>query len=396
MSLFFPFPLPTTGAVVFSQCLQSIEHRQIILNADEKRARVRDALKRAKRADNPDILAVINAIDEYLPYLFTLIDAVESQELQLLGSLPVFSWRLPMKAVTQTRHLHVVEPPRVDIASLEYEKGMALFTYALAFVAFAETALQQSESPDKWKLITSRLKNAESVFRYLADQNLGLHPSCSAVLDLHPSTISALITMISGSLHMAIIYKSQAQVSQSSSLLVRVSLFAAEKFGTASQLVSGSGGSTGGSTSKRKLLSTFLPNNALSQWLKDARSFSIAYAEKYMADTSQEKGQVGLAVAYLQNAKEVLATVDDSGRNAQTKQLKTVIDESLVLFKAENDRIAFQPVPSSSEVEQNWPSGREVVSAQPAWTPPYNLLHARDSFRSPPPPEQNTENRGYY
>lgn len=301
-----------------------------------------------------------------------------------------------MKAATQARHMHVVEPPRVDIASLEYEKGMVLFTYALALIAFGENTLKQSETAEKWKLIMNRLMKAESVLRYLAEQNVGMSSSCSFVLDLHPSTISALISMISGSLHLAIIYKSQAQGSASSSLLSRVSLFAAEKFGTAAQLFSGSISSS--STSKnKKLLGTLLPNNALSQWLKAARSFSVAYAEKYMADTSHEKGQVGLAVAYLQNAQEVLSSVDDGSKGylqPMVGTLKSLIEESQVLYKAENDRIAFQPVPSSSEVEQNWPSGREVVSVQPAWKPPQNLL--REEYMSPQPTEQYSEQRGYY
>lgn len=379
---------------MFSQCIQTVEHRQLLLILDEKRARVRDALKRAKRADNPDILGVINSVEEYLPYLFTVIESLETGELRLSSSVPEFSWRLPMKSAVHARH--VVEPPRVEVSSLDFEKGMVLFTYALALTTFAENVLKQTtDNAEKWKLITNRLMKAESVLRYLAEQNINLSPGCSDILDLHPSTIFALITLISGSLHLAIIYKAQAQDSQSPSLLSRVALFAAEKFGTASQLFSGSISS--GTGSKHKILATFLPNNAVSQWLKEARSFSIAFAEKYMADTSQAKGQVGLAVAYAQHAKEVLSSVDGTKYlQPMVGSLKTVIEERLVLFTAENDRIAFQPVPSSAEVEQNWPSGREVISAQSPWNPPQNLLHARDGYRSPAPVEQKTEKREYY
>lgn len=394
MSLLYPFPLPTTGSISFSECISTIEYRQLLLTADEKRARVRDSLKRAKRTDNPDLFGVVNALEEYIPYLFTTIECLDMGELQLSSTLPSFSWRLPMKSATQSRHLHVVEPPREEVASLDFEKGMILFTYALALASFAENVQKQtSENAEKWKLITNRLMKSESVLRYIAEQGIGLTPGCSGILDLHPSTISALITLISGSLHLTIIYKAQAQASQSSSLLSRVALYAAEKFGTSTQLFSGSINS--GSGSKKKILGNFLPNNALTAWLKEARSFSIAFAELYMAISSQDKAQVGLAVAFTQHAKETLSSVE-STRYLQpmVDTLKSEIEEKLVLFKAENDRIAFQKVPGKDEVEQNWPSGREVVSVQPAWQPPSNLLQGHSNSHGYAEP--STEKRGYY
>lgn len=401
MSIFYPFPLPTTGSIIFSQFINTVEHRQLVLNADEKRARLRDSLKRAKRAENPDILGVINAIQEYLPYLFTLMDGIETQAFEVINNqVPLFSWRLPMKAATSSKHIRVVEPPRVEVASFEYERGMTVLTYALAIIAFGEKTLKQSESTEKWKLMSNKLMQAESVLRYLAEQNVGLANNIANIPDLHPSTISGLITMVSGSLHLNIIYKSQAQGSASSSLLSRVSLYAAEKFGTASQLFSGSNHGGNGSNSNKKLLTNLLPNNGLSQWLKAARNFSIAYAEKYMADTSQQKGEVGLAIAYLQNAKEALNAVEDISKvylQPMAGKLKSYIDESQTLFKAENDRIAFQPIPNSSEVEQNWPSGREVVPNQPTWVPPVSLLRVQNEYSSADSQEEsNKPGREYF
>ncbi|KAF5100586.1 hypothetical protein D0Z00_001205 [Geotrichum galactomycetum] len=306
-----------------------------------------------------------------------------------------------MKAATSSKHIRVVEPPRVEVASFEYERGMTVLTYALAIIAFGEKTLKQSESPEKWKLMSNKLMQAESVLRYLAEQNVGLANDIGNIPDLHPSTISGLITMVSGSLHLNIIYKSQAQGSASSSLLSRVSLYAAEKFGTASQLFSGINHSGSGSNGNKKLLTNLLPNNGLSQWLKAARNFSIAYAEKYMADTSQQKGEVGLAIAYLQNAKEALNAVEDTSKvylQPMAGKLKGYIDESQTLFKAENDRIAFQPIPNSSEVEHNWPSGREVVPNQPTWVPPVSLLRVQNEYSIADPQEEsnNKPRREYF
>lgn len=387
MSTFYPFILPTTGAVSLSQVVQSIEYGQLILNADEKRAHVRDVLKRAKREDNPDLLGVINSIEDYLPYLLTILDGLDTRQLELVGEVPTFSWRLPMKAATQSKHIRVVEPPRVEIASFEYEKGMTILTYALAIISYGEKTLKQNQTSEKWKIITNRLMKAESVLRYLADQSIGLQPACASVIDLHPSTLSGLITMISGSLHLTIIYKSQAQESASSSLLTRVSLFAAEKFGTATQLFSSLNSG-----------SKFNGTNGLTHWLRAARSFSIAYADKYMADSSQQKGQVGMSIAYLQNAEDALGAVEDSSKSylqPMVGKLKGYIEDSKKRFVAENDRIAFQNVPNSKEVEGNWPSGREVVQAQPLWVPPRSLLRGVNDLVSE---EESTfvEQRGYF
>lgn len=401
MSTFYPFPLPTTGSIIFSEHINTIEYQQLVLNTDEKRARLRDSLKRAKRTENPDILGVINAIEEYIPYLFTIIDGIETQAFEIINNqTPVFSWRLPMKAATTSKHIRVVEPPRVEVASFEYERGMTILTYALAIIAFGEKTLRQSESSEKWKLISNKLMQAESVLRYLAEQNVGLANDLANIPDLHPSTISGLITMVSGSLHLNIIYKSQAQGSASSSLLSRVSLYAAEKFGTANQLFSGINHPSS-STINKKLLTSLLPNNSLSQWLKAARNFSIAYAEKYMADTSQQKGEVGLAIAYLQNAKDALSAVEDTSKvylQPMAGKLKSYIEESQIKFKAENDRIAFQKIPDSSEVEHNWPSGREVVPTQSTWVPPVSLLRVQNEYSLAQTQEKSRNNaqRGYY
>lgn len=59
MSLCYQFELPTTGNLSLSQ-LRSIEHRQLLLDADSRRALVRDTLKKAKRSSTPDVIAVIN------------------------------------------------------------------------------------------------------------------------------------------------------------------------------------------------------------------------------------------------------------------------------------------------------------------------------------------------
>lgn len=56
MSICYPFPTPTTGVLSFSTGLSSLQpssshhYQQVLLDADNKRALVRDTLKRVKKS----------------------------------------------------------------------------------------------------------------------------------------------------------------------------------------------------------------------------------------------------------------------------------------------------------------------------------------------------------
>lgn len=64
MSLCYPFTLPTTGNLSFSQ-LRTVEYKQLLLEADGRRALVRDTLKKAKRANSPDLIAIIHVREPF-------------------------------------------------------------------------------------------------------------------------------------------------------------------------------------------------------------------------------------------------------------------------------------------------------------------------------------------
>jgi hypothetical protein len=70
----FDYTLPTTGAISFSAFISAppIRLNAPLAEAAAQRGRLRDILKRLKRADDKDILAVIKIIEDYLPYLLSV------------------------------------------------------------------------------------------------------------------------------------------------------------------------------------------------------------------------------------------------------------------------------------------------------------------------------------
>lgn len=323
----------------------------------------------------------------------------------------------------------LIEPPRVEIASLQYEKGMVLFTYALTLMAAAESVLSTPveeggvSSNDRLKQVSGYLRKVESLFRYLLEQDFSSSPELTRVAELSPTVLGAFITLVSGSVHMATVYKAQEQQSlESSPLYSRVALFAAEKFSSAFQMLSSasallnSGSSVHSesalSESKSKLKRFHISTTAIKQmasqspllnWLESSQKFCIASAEVFMATASYNKNEVGLAVGYLLHAQTNLSSIDKKYlQQASTshQQLKDRIEDLLRNYQAENDRIAFQPVPGMEAIEQKWPSGREVVPPQEAWKPPQSLLAIQGNFfptpAAPSKPQSYENQQGYY
>ena len=70
----FEYTLPTTGAVSFSAFIPTppVRLNAPLAEAAAQRGRLRDILKRLKRADDKDILAVIKIVEDYLPYLVSV------------------------------------------------------------------------------------------------------------------------------------------------------------------------------------------------------------------------------------------------------------------------------------------------------------------------------------
>ncbi|KAK9367719.1 hypothetical protein V1509DRAFT_640531 [Lipomyces kononenkoae] len=389
MSVIFPFQLPTTGTFSFCNCISSTERYQLLADADVHRARVRDVLKRAKRSNVQDMLEVVKTIEDYISYVFTIKDGLEAGEL-ILDAEIVTSWRLPLSAST----LHVVENQKVQFPTIYFEISMTLLTYALSLLSLGEETYQVGQSDEKWKQATANLLSAQAVLTYLST-----HPAqlgTSAPIDLHPSTLNPIVNLISGSLHLLVIYKSLPSSSTTTksppaSLMSRVSIHALDLFSAA-----------------LTLLSPRFQNDALPHWLQDAKSYATAVAERYMAVERENKGDVGSAIAFCVAARAELksgkaadllkqsakllhkkpsmprsasssSSSGDSGKQKDGIQanIRALREELEVLeksYRAQNDSVTFQKIPDVSEIKRNWPSGREVVPPRGEWLPPKSVV----------------------
>ncbi|KAF2467541.1 pH-response regulator protein-like protein palC [Lindgomyces ingoldianus] len=133
----FPFNLPTTSSISFTDFFSSSTHPSLPLCATTARGVVRDALKKHKRlppsSQASNLPTVHSVLSEYIPYLFALDAGLsgthcagEEIDLVLVKELEV-EWRATLAASLPGR-----EPPRIKLKSLESELFFALSTLAYA------------------------------------------------------------------------------------------------------------------------------------------------------------------------------------------------------------------------------------------------------------------------
>lgn len=389
MSVVFPFALPTTGNLVLSSHVRSIDYQAIVTNADSARAAVRDVLKRAKRASSPDTLGVIKAIEEYIPYLFTIIRGVDGgSEFDFITEI-TSTWRMPLR--TSRAQINVIEAPKVEVMGFEFERGMVLLTYALALIVQSDKVIQVSSDDEEqtpWKQATSYLLKAESVLSYLSSSPPAIEQQQgnNTPIDLQSTTISGLSNIVKGSLHLLILYKSFNDPSSmtSAGLLSRIAIYATERFSSASQLLQ----------KPQSKMKAKVPgfSDALTTWLANAQAYTTASAYRYMALESSEKSQVGRALGLLSLANDTIGSMKNRKESeaifSMGRRLKADVDALHQKYKAENDRLTFQTIPDLKELKYNWPSGREATTLRPPWSPPQSLV--RDYTTS------NVQHSGYF
>ncbi|QNQ00788.1 YALIA101S02e07008g1_1 [Yarrowia lipolytica] len=432
MSISYTGQLPTTSPLSLTQLITSDRYQQVIENADAARARVREQLKHAKKTGateaNGDIMPVIKALEEYMPHITSIVD---NEGVFRFTSQIITCWRLPFQSQSSMAN-------KTPLHGLSYEYIMVLFTYALALATLANQYVARDKE-DRWKHASAYISKARGVVDYLRQcrsfQIICNEPPASVPRDLSSATMSALSHMLCGASHMLILYKCDAETyldggapsagansgGFSSSLLLRTAIFARDQFETASALL-------GEPVSKRKLVtslvkeksskfslskklhlrkddgspslapvSSFESNRDLSStssgtldsllsWLSRARGVAEGFVFKHMAIQAYENNQIGKAVGAAYAAILQLEDVKIPQKSAlyiPVTHLKETLNRHHADYKADNDRLSFEPVPSPSELAQEWPSGRQVISAQ-KWTPQTSLDLGEDTSSSAP------------
>ena len=142
----FPFALPTTSNISFTDFFSSSTHPSLPLSATTCRGVLRDALKKHKRLPPPsqpsNLPTVLAALNEYIPYLFALDAGLggvkiagEEVDIVLVKELEV-EWRATLSASVPGR-----EPARVKLKSLESELFFVLSTLGYVYSLLARAQL---------------------------------------------------------------------------------------------------------------------------------------------------------------------------------------------------------------------------------------------------------------
>ncbi|WVR00020.1 pH-response regulator protein palC [Kwoniella sp. CBS 9459] len=132
----YPFPLPTTTLLAYSSILHdpSNSYTTVLSEATEARTRLFLALKGVHEGQQgSSALAVLDAVQVYLPYLKGIIACLDADELLFKGE-PTFPWSSPL---TQ----YALSTPTLPLISIHSEHLFVILTYVLALSNYAHSIL---------------------------------------------------------------------------------------------------------------------------------------------------------------------------------------------------------------------------------------------------------------
>lgn len=201
----FPFVLPTTSSISFTDYFSSSTHPSLPLCATTARGVLRDALKKHKRTPPSSrassLTTVHSALNDYIPFLFALdaglsgaTCAGEEIDLVLVKELEV-EWRTTLSASLPGR-----EPPRIKLKSLENELFFTLSTLAYVHSLHARAHLHSLYSAtlptpeQRAAAISAAMKSfldANAIHTYLVNR-AGQWTTQPAAVDISVSVLGAL------------------------------------------------------------------------------------------------------------------------------------------------------------------------------------------------------------
>ncbi|OCF37950.1 pH-response regulator protein palC [Kwoniella heveanensis BCC8398] len=132
----YPFPLPTTTLLTFSSILHdpSNSYTAVLSEATEARTRLFLALKGVHEGQQgSSALAVLDAVQVYLPYLKGIIACLDADELLFKGE-PTFPWSSPLTH-------YALSTPTLPLLSIHSEHLFVILTYVLALSNYAHSIL---------------------------------------------------------------------------------------------------------------------------------------------------------------------------------------------------------------------------------------------------------------
>ncbi|GAB7365924.1 hypothetical protein MBLNU230_g7252t1 [Neophaeotheca triangularis] len=444
----YPFVLPTTSSVLFSDFFASPTHPSLPLTATSKRSVLKDTLKKHKRlasgSQAAHLSVIQDALNNYLPYLLALNTAsgyrdVGSERLDVNIVKPLeVEWRSTLSASIPGR-----EPPRPKLTGLHHELAFVLSTLGYTYTlqaraqlrALHDTTTQTTEQ--RTTAISTAMKHllsAYSIHNHLASQpqsDPSNPPITSGPIDTQPSTLSALASLALAEATLVVVSKDDPYAAAIADdrnasnrdwmfraptipkvrahLYARICLAAAEHASQAHGLLARTPGGVGSKI-----------DDDLVKYTHDLRQTSRAKATRFLAIDAELSGKTGEALAWLRGARGELGlpTADvEEGRRRGLKGLKhtfmekredrkiatnsrewgldagrleeaRVVEQLEAKWEKENSTINVQVVPPEGPLLAAMPSGREYHSPA-AWVPPQLDEGTLAAMRAPPEPGQD-------
>lgn len=293
-----PFEVPSTAVVSLDQLIS-------------ERSLVRQSLKSVRHDRNPDWIAAMRALQQFLPLI---------AETHTNYSTTSFKWRLPWSAP----HF------KTKLVGGDSELGMVVLSLVLCAVRAAE----QAQEAKDYKRAGHLLRQGQSFAMYLAQLQLD-----TTVVDLSAATRTSLVHILDAMGHQFLLNKllddfPETPISASSAALhTRIAMHALDEYRHSLQLVP----------------------KQLRSWCQSQESFCAATGQVLLAIESSERGAVGRALGYLKLARN------------KDSSLELLISRLTQQYESDNKLVSFQPIPNPSELAQ-LPSGRRVFEVS-AWTP---------------------------
>ncbi|CAO3617961.1 unnamed protein product [Cunninghamella blakesleeana] len=331
---------------------------------EKKQGRLRTVLKGHKKESQElrNLATIINTIDDYLPYLISIINCLESGELQLKDGIET-SWR-------STLSDHIIHTgsnaPRIIGSDIYYELTFVLLTYAYATSLQGSEYLKslQNDSSDMsniYNKAADALNTSAGMFLFIADQVI---PKITSANDNKPVEIYRDISVALSKMSLAdaqavAISKAIMHGKLSNSLAAKLYIGVAGQYEMAYGLISSKRGGQDISTDLKKYLS-------------DGTLFYKAMAKKYLALDANGNSKMGIAVGFLRDCKADLKSVQQlslskpnflKSTTVASRALKEEehVNELLNKFTLINDTAAYETVPSRQELQKMIPSGRSIL-----------------------------------
>ncbi|KAI7870872.1 hypothetical protein BDF14DRAFT_1770632 [Spinellus fusiger] len=274
----YPYSLPTTGAVSFVDFLEDVgPHSSSISDATAQRGRLRAVLKELKKValSTRDYRTIVNTIDDYLPYLMSILHCLEAGELKIHKYRNIeTSWR-------STLGDHILysgsNAPRIVCPDIHYELIFVLMTYAYACSLQGNELLKnlQSHGSDTailYNKVADALITAAGIFQYLANDVVPKwrQPPENRPVETIKEFLVALSKMTLADAQSVAICKALVNKSLSNALTAKLYIGVAEQYEIANGLISSIQGNQEVSSD-------------LKRYFVDGSQFYKAMAKKYLA-----------------------------------------------------------------------------------------------------------------